>query len=404
MKAKVRPEDFVVREEPLVAARPTPDRFALFSLSKRQWDTFDLVSLLARRMGVRRADISYGGIKDRFGATEQLLSIRAAALGGRERGAAIEDANFALRFVGYAAAPMTASAIRGNHFTVTLRDLSAGELERALSRLEAAAKWGVPNYYDEQRFGSARHGKGWVGKEIFLGRREQALRLYFEPSGHDESRVRRLKRCVCDNWGHWGRCLSLATGAGGTGEYRPILEYLAANRRAFRRALMMIDRRLLLLMINAYQSFLFNEILTGVLERLRRDVGFPALRHRTRWGELLFPESLPDELLGRLRGLQLPVPGWDTVIADPLAAEAADAVLEREGLRLADLRVRQLPRMGVHGIARPALLLPERLEVRARGDDDLYPGRSKLTLAFALPRGGYATLLVKRLQATVKAT
>ena len=398
MKVKVRPEDFVVREEPLVAVSATPDRFAVFTLAKRQWDTFDLVSLLSRRLGVPRADISYGGIKDRFGATDQLVSIRAAALGGRERGLAVEDRNFSLRFAGYAFEPMTAAAIRGNHFAITLRDMSADELERALSRIDAVARWGVPNYYDEQRFGSARHGKGWVGKEIFRGRREQALRLYFEPSGHDESRVRRLKTCVVENWGRWEACLPLATP-----EYRPILEYLAANRRAFRRALLMIDRRLLLLMINAYQSFLFNGILSGVLERLRAESGFPALRYRTRWGELLFPESLPEELHGRLRALVLPVPGWDTTIADPQVAEAAAQVLEREGIALADLRVRQLPRMEVHGITRPALLLPERLEVIAHGGDELYPGRSKLALAFFLPRGGYATLVIKRLQATVRA-
>jgi tRNA pseudouridine13 synthase len=403
MKVKVRPEDFVVREEPLAAPRPAPDRFAVFALAKRQWDTFDLVSLLSRRLGVARSDISYGGIKDRFGATEQLVSVRAAALRGGSGGPlAVEERNFSLRPLGYAAEPVTAAAIRGNHFTITLRDMPQAERAQARSRLDAVARWGVPNYYDEQRFGSARHGKGWIGKEIFLGRREQALRLYFEPSGHDESRVRRLKTCVTENWGRWEQCLALATGRGAPSGYGPILEYLAANRRAFRRALMMIDRRLLLLMINAYQSFLFNQILSGVLLRLRAKSAFPALRYRTRWGELLFPESLADELFALLRGLALPVPGYDSAIADPLAAEVAAEVLQREGITLADLRVRQLPRMEVHGVTRPALALPERFAVLEDAEDDLYPGRAKLTLAFFLPRGCYATLVVKRLQATVR--
>ena len=35
---------------------------------------------------------------------------------------------------------------------------------------------GIPNYFDEQRFGSARHKAGFMGREIFLGRREEALR------------------------------------------------------------------------------------------------------------------------------------------------------------------------------------------------------------------------------------
>jgi tRNA(Glu) U13 pseudouridine synthase TruD len=32
-----------------------------------------------------------------------------------------------------------------------------------------------------------------------------------------------------------------------------------------------------------------------------------------------------------------------------------------------------------------------------RGDDELYPKRTRLTLVFELPRGAYATLVVKRL-------
>jgi tRNA pseudouridine13 synthase len=397
MKVKVRPEDFVVREEPLVVPRPRPDRFAVYTLAKREWDTFDLVALLSRRLGVQRADIAYGGIKDRFGATEQLVTVRAAALRGRAP-SALEERNFTLTPLGYVAEPMTAAAIRGNHFAVTLRDMSSDELGRALSRAESLGRWGVPNYYDEQRFGSARHGKGWIGKEIYLGRREEALRLYFEPSGHDESRVRRLKTCVVENWGRWEHCLPLALG-----EYKPIVEYLAANRRAFRKALMLIDRRLLLLMINAYQSHLFNEILSGVLRRLRAATPFPALRYKTRWGELLFPEALSEETHARLAALELPVPAYDSVIGDPLAAEATAEVLAAEQVTLADLRVRQLPRMDVHGITRAALLAPEGLRVVEQAPDELYPGRSRLSLAFFLPRGGYATLLIKRLQATVSA-
>jgi tRNA pseudouridine13 synthase len=397
MKVKVRPEDFVVREVPLVVPGPRPDRFAVYSLAKREWDTFDLVALLSRRLGVPRADISYGGIKDRFGATQQLVTVRAAALRGRAP-VPVEERNFALTPLGYTAEPMTASAIRGNHFTVTLRDCSDDELRRARSRVESLGRWGVPNYYDEQRFGSARHGKGWIGREIYLGRREQALRLYFEPSGHDESRVRRLKTCVVENWGRWEQCLPLASG-----EYKPILEYLAANKRAFRKALMLIDRRLLLLMINAYQSHLFNEILSGVLRRLRAATPFPALRYKTRWGELLFPESLPEQTHARLAALELPVPAYDSVIEDPLAAEATAEVLASEAISLAEMRVRQLPRMDVRGITRGALLAPEDLRVVEQAADELYPGRSRITLAFFLPRGGYATLLIKRLQATVSA-
>ena len=62
-----------------------------------------------------------------------------------------------------------------------------------------------------------------------------------------------------------------------------------------------------------------------------------------------------------------------------------------------DLRVRQMHRIHVGGVPRTAAILPERMVVTPIEADDLYPGRRKATLRFFLPRGSYATLLVKRL-------
>ena len=47
----------------------------MYRLRKRSWDTFDLLDVLARRLHVRRGDISLGGIKDRHGDTTQHVAI-----------------------------------------------------------------------------------------------------------------------------------------------------------------------------------------------------------------------------------------------------------------------------------------------------------------------------------------
>jgi tRNA pseudouridine13 synthase len=48
-------------------------------------------------------------------------------------------------------------------------------------------------------------------------------------------------------------------------------------------------------------------------------------------------------------------------------------------------------------VERRAFVRPEGLVVGGGADDELYPGKKKLQLEFFLPRGSYATLLVKRL-------
>jgi tRNA pseudouridine13 synthase len=395
VKIKVRPEDFVVQEEPAVRLGERPDRYAVFRLAKREWDTFDLLDLLARRLGVRSADISVGGFKDRFGSTEQLVSVRIPP-GGRpkawERG--LREKNFTLELAGYGPDPVTARSIRGNAFTITLRDLDPTLLPRYRERAEGLRRWGLPNYYDEQRFGSARHGKGFMGKELFLGHRERALRLYFEPSRHDDRRSRALKSRVIEAWGHWERCLESAFG-----EYRRVLEYLREHPRAWRQALLRIDRRFLLFVLNAYQSYLFNELLTARLVELAGAHGLSMAHYTHRWGIFLFYDELPAGLFETLRGTSLPVPGYDSEPGDDATRRALEEVLGREGIALSDLRVRQLPRISVHGVERPMLLVPREFGMSDAAQDELYPGKMKVTLRFSLPRGSYATLVVKCLSA-----
>ena len=394
MKIKVRPEDFVVQERAEVDLDEKPGPYAVFRLEKRQWDSFDLLAYLSRRLGVERRDLRLAGLKDRFGDTAQLISVRLAGRPPIRLPALLQDKGFSLRLRGYARQPLSARDLAGNSFRIVVRDLDPRSSGRCRQAVEEVREAGLPNYYDEQRFGSARHGRGFMGKEVFLGRREQALQLYFAPSRFDDRRTRQLKSCVTERWGRWAECLPLAFG-----DYRPLLEYLAEHRKAFRQALGRLDRRFLVFVLNAYQSYLFNEILGGWLTRLAAEHRFPLLTRSYRHGRFLYPGELPAGLGEKLAGERLPVPGFDSRVPDPAVRAIAEAVLAREGIGWSDLRVRQLSRVRVGGVERAALVFPRDLSVGEPLEDELYPGRHRLTLEFFLPRGSYATLLLKRMEA-----
>jgi tRNA pseudouridine13 synthase len=312
--------------------------------------------------------------------------------GIRGRPREVREANFSAVPVGWTDAPLGAGAIVANRFTLVLRDMDAAEARRCVANLETVRRDGLPNYYDEQRFGSARHGAGFMGKELFLGRRERALRLYFTASKHDDRPTREMKRCVLEHWGRWSECLVLARG-----EYGRVLERLAASPRAFRQGLLALDRRFLVFVLNAYQSFLFNELLAGLvaLEAGRR--GFVTRDLRYNVGAFVFPVALDDESRAALEGRILPVPGYDTLVDDAEVRGLLDGVLEREGIGLADLRARQLPRVSAHGVERAAWVRPGDLSCGQPFEDERYAGKLRLDLAFTLPRGSYATILVRRL-------
>lgn len=82
----------------------------------------------------------------------------------------------------------------------------------------------------------------------------------------------------------------------------------------------------------------------------------------------------------------------------PEAGPVLDAVLEVVGgfgLAWEDLRVKHLKDVFFSKGVRNALFFPEGLTHQVEADD-LYPGRVKITLGFDLPKGAYATLVVKR--------
>ena len=78
------------------------------------------------------------------------------------------------------------------------------------------------------------------------------------------------------------------------------------------------------------------------------------------------------------------------------AEEEEKQRLEQEKVELRQLRVKY-PRDSFFSKSwRQAIIQPGGLE-QTSAADDLYPGKQKLQLCFELPRGSYATILVKRL-------
>ncbi|MGA1795859.1 MAG: tRNA pseudouridine(13) synthase TruD [bacterium] len=390
MKVKVLPEDFQVSEIAEVTISRETDAFSVYALSKCRWDTFDLIGYLSKRLRISPSDISIGGIKDRHGRTSQTLTIRTQG----HLPSSITENNFTLKRLGYSGEPIRSRDIAGNRFTIVLRDMSEEEYEDLLLNMEEVRECGFPNYYDEQRFGSARHGLGFMGKELFLGRSEQALKLYLWPSRRDRGDVKRFKRCVIANWGRWEECTEKVPE-----RYKVIMEYLCRRgcRQAFTKALTRIGRPFLMFALNAYQSFLFNQILREYLLVLSTFYRIHLTELPFAYGSLLFYRKPCGECLSRMRSTKLPVPGHNSIIEDEDVRAVTETILSGEGITLRDLKVKKLHKTAVGGIERDMIVVPQDLRIVEKGPDERYPPRIKCRMEFLLPRGSYATMLLKRL-------
>ena len=196
MKLKRLPEDFRVVE--LSDFRPTPGPFALYRLTKTGLGTPEAVAAIIRRWQLVAGTVSYGGLKDRHAVTEQFLTIH----GGPAR--PFEQEHLRLEYLGQADRPFEPSDISGNRFDLTLRDLPTEDRARIADNLHQLTRDGVPNYFDDQRFGSLGVSGEFIARAWCAGDWERTLWLALaESNRHDSPRAAQQKQLLNDQWGNW---------------------------------------------------------------------------------------------------------------------------------------------------------------------------------------------------------
>jgi tRNA pseudouridine13 synthase len=375
VKIKQQPEDFrVVELDRFELAASGP--FALYRLVKWDIGTLEAVAALASAFQVPRAKVSFGGLKDRHARTEQVISIH----GGPER--SHEASSFRAEYLGRSRDPITRASFGGNRFEIVVRDL------REMPDLEPVRRWGLPNYFDDQRFGSLRGTGGeFIGRALVRGEHEKALRLALaSPDPADRRKHRDLEARMAAQWGDWKALKADLPSS----IQKTVAAYLADHAGAFALAFELLDQDLRVLTVSAYQSWLWNRALGALLRKLPGafEVEYAAGRH-------VFYERLDPTAHDRLAELSIPL----ATAGQKFEGEAAavmEAIYKEEGIEPRMLRMKKLRKTFFGKGLREALVAPAKLEARP-GDDELHRGRRKLDLSFELPKGSYATILIKRL-------
>lgn len=419
MTIRRKPEDFQVVERlnPLFRGAFTASwgsgaSHAVYELTKTSMTTPDAIMGLAREAGSRHADVGYAGLKDKHALTIQHVSIpvpraeRAAAL-PRE----VQGRGWSARIIAWSPKEITAESIDGNGFTIIVRSLSreaCDEMDRRAHLLTLPVPAGavrptrgaigatllITNYFGDQRFGSARHGKGWVARALIKGDFEGAIRLTVgTPARKDTGRTRQFTRLCAEKWGKWKELAQQLPRC----PERKAFEALAAGKEP-REAFAELPYFLQSMVVEAYQSYLWNETARRVMLELVK--GYPGgvkpLRSEDTYGELVFvpPPAIPDDL----RRLDLPLLAAGTVLAEPWKNAAKEA-LKEEGVAQDELGIPGLRRPFFGEALRPLLIRAERYTASQPEADDLdnRPNRLKRTLTFDLPRGSYATILLRAL-------
>ena len=172
-KIRSRPEDFVVEEVPLY--EPSGNGSHLYvNLTKVGQTTRDVQVKLSELFKLRPRNIGTAGLKDKNAVTTQTFSIlfESNDVGSAEAVERIESKiDVRVNWARFHGNKLRAGHLIGNRFQITVTGLRM-PVDKAVERAERIAdeihRRGFPNYYGEQRTGSAGRNVR-DGREIIMG-------------------------------------------------------------------------------------------------------------------------------------------------------------------------------------------------------------------------------------------
>jgi len=384
-----------------ISSYPLPDPDGAFSVLRvvsRDWEQHELADAIARRLGLGRNAVQWAGTKDRRSVAERLLSYRGP----------LPDRDLALPRVEILEAYRARDGLVLGHHYGNAFDLRVDRL--ALPPAEAAAAYrrvetelrslgGFPNFFGPQRFGEVRPITHEVGRWVVRGDLARAVDAYLidRPPGGLEGTGDAARAAYAE---HRDARRALREFPPEYRFERTLLDHLAQGHppeRAFRA----LSRDLRLLFVHAFQSYLFNRWLS---ERVRDGLPLAApvegdeILRLGRDGAVRSQEGIPvaadnltecAELVGRGRALVAgPLVGFETPVSAGPAGALLDRLLLAEGVDRAMFRLPATPEIASRGAARPVLLPIPPMWISPEGTE-------QVRFLFALPKGAYATVLLR---------
>jgi tRNA pseudouridine13 synthase len=381
---KESPDDFIVTEIPAYQPCGSGEHLYL-TFEKRGITTLEAIRRIAGRLKLSDRDVGYAGMKDAVGITRQTFSIQWLT---PEKALAMELDGVKVVSAQRHSNKLKLGHLKGNRFRIVIRGVSDAAAQLVPAVMEILGKRGVPNYFGFQRYGA--QGNSHLIGTAMLRRDWQGCvnHLIGDPdSVRDEG---------------W----SAAIGAYRQGDLnealrlfprhcrseRDVLQRLAARPGEYEKAFAAVHPRLKKLYLSAAQSFLFDQTVSRRIGRIDEVMtGDLACKH-INGACFLVEDDIVEQ--GRAAAFEISASGpmFGCKMKRP---EGAVWELEREILEQAgvDLPLFDMPGgLRMEGERRPLRVPVGELSWSLCSD--------AVTVEFTLPKGSYATSLVRELNKT----
>jgi tRNA pseudouridine13 synthase len=334
--------------------------FLSCEMEKLNIDHFTAMSILSTELKNQAHELGFAGTKDKLAWTCQKISIFNPKA---DKILSFSHPNVFIKNFKWIRHKIKVGDLIGNKFKITLRDVDSDAI-KVLSRVRNTEF--IPNFFGTQRFGSLRGDNVKIGKLILQKRFKDAVLALLSGFGDKEDdEVKRAKikfraeKDIVKAKEYFPNNLLME---------HTIIEHLSKSdsKEDWTGALNTLDKKILLIMCQAVQSHLFNEILMRAIE-----------------------EGLD------LYNSVIPLPGFDSKF--PPAGNLGrieQEVLKANSLDLRDFNVKAIPTLSLSSSPRKAFFKVRDLKAETQ-DDELFPHSKKIILSFVLDSGVYATTLLE---------
>jgi len=384
-RIKARAEDFCVEEVPLYEASGEGTH-VYFQIEKRELTTMDAAAAIARALGRARMDIGVAGQKDANAVARQWMSVEHIK---PEVVAALDIPKLKVLKVTLHKNKLKTGHLKANKFKVKLRETAVNPVEAAKIAgqcLEILQVRGVPNYFGKQRFGS-RADSQLLGEFIAKGRIDEFTDQFLGRPSDNELPVIAEARRLYDGAGYEE---AIKLWPWSFADQRRALKALIESGGNKRKAYNVVDKGLKKLLISAFQSEIFNQVLAARMPDIDRILtGDMAYKHENGAMFAVMDANAEQERCGRFEISPTgPLVGVAMRRLEAQAGEIENPIIERAGLSERDLE--QIDNFA-RGGRRPLRFRPANCNVET-GRDDL---GQYVQFEFELDSGCYATTLLR---------
>ncbi|MDM8518621.1 tRNA pseudouridine(13) synthase TruD [Anaerolineales bacterium HSG6] len=374
---KTSPTDFFVEEIPLY--HPSGEgQHVYITIEKRGLSTYEAIKKVASALNIPRQKIGYAGLKDAHAITRQTLSID-----GLEPDVVaqmmVPDIN--VLQTNCHGNKLRIGHLKGNRFVIRVRQVTESSLAQAQEIVNLLSAKGVPNFFGEQRFG-LRGNTHCLGEQLIRQNEVEFCREYLGRPQTIENPVIQKARQFVDAE-KWAEALACWPRRKLSDERKLLQSIVKANgdvTGAFRR----LSKKMKLFFVSAFQSHLYNQLLTQRLDSLDKiELGDIAYVHHK--GASFVVDDLVAEQK-RVDSFEIspsgPMYGTKTLLAEASPGVREQVLLTKYGLSLDDF---SLPGLRIRGNRRP---------YRFRLTDPKVWWDEGVMVSFELPPGAYATTVM----------